>query len=113
MAAMESFGVKDASLWRNDQRSPTFKGREVNMMGILGMIAIVGMHGQVGRPVLWLAPSGQIEVAGKPIEARITPGAWRVSLGGGYAYNFNGKRGGILLGDLPALRLTGSITVSV
>jgi len=62
---------------------------------------------------LWLAPSGQIEVEGRPVEARMTPGAARIPIAGGFGYDFTGQHGGILLGDVPELRLTGSMTVSV
>jgi hypothetical protein len=82
-------------------------------MGILGMIALASMHAQAATPILWLSPNGNIEVAGKAVKARMTVGATRVRLSGGFAYDFNGTRGGILVADLPELRLTKSITVSL
>ncbi len=82
-------------------------------MGIFAIVAFAGLHAQVVPPLLWLAPSGQIEVAGKPVSARVTPGASRIRLPGGYGFSFDGTHGGVLLPDLPALRLTGSMTMSV
>lgn len=82
-------------------------------MGLLALFAAAGVHAQVALPVLWLPPSGEILVQGKPAQARITNGAARIRLAAGYAYSFNGVHGGVLLGDYPALRLTGSMTMSL
>jgi len=71
------------------------------------------MQAQTRKPVLWLTPSGQILVAGKPVDAKFSPGASRVQIPGGYGFSFTGGHSGILLGDLPDLRLPGSMTVSV
>jgi hypothetical protein len=82
-------------------------------MSILGMVALASMHAQIAMPVLWLSPNGNVEVAGKPIKARMTNGAARIRLNNGYAYDFNGTRGAILVPDMAELHLTKSITVSL
>jgi hypothetical protein len=82
-------------------------------MGFLSLIAFSTAFAQLPPPVLWLSPTGKILVHGKQVEAELTEGASRVRLAGGYAYDFSGKRGGILFGDVPALRLTESMTVSL
>jgi len=79
----------------------------------LSLIALAGMQAQMSPPILWLKPSGEIEVAGRPVEAKFTPGASRVKIPGGFGFDFNGTHGGILLPDLVPLRLTGSMTISV
>lgn len=82
-------------------------------MDLLAILALASIHAQSGKPLLWLSPNGQIEVEGKAVHARITTGAARVRLSGGYAYDFNGKHGGVLLDDLPQFHLTGSMTISL
>ncbi|WP_227625111.1 LamG domain-containing protein [Fimbriimonas ginsengisoli] len=63
-------------------------------------------------PALWLDLKGNITVAGRPVTPRITPGANRFRGQDGVTYNFSGQHGGVLFDDLPALKLTGSMTVS-
>jgi len=62
-------------------------------------------------PVLWLSPRGELLVAGQPVRPKAN-GVVRTRALGGYAYSFAGPKSGILLGDLPPLRLTGSMTVA-
>jgi|SRR5579862_2378284 len=82
-------------------------------MGALTFVALLALHAHPDRPVLWLSPSGKIEVAGRPVDARITTGASQIPIPGGFGYDFTGVHGGILLDDIPELRLTGSMTISV
>ncbi|HWA82121.1 MAG TPA: LamG domain-containing protein [Fimbriimonadaceae bacterium] len=82
-------------------------------MHFLAFMTAAAVYSQAPLPVLWLAPTGEVLVQGKAVQPRITPGAWRVRLSGGYAYTFNGVHGGVLLQDYPALRLTGSMTMSL
>ncbi|HVT12640.1 MAG TPA: LamG domain-containing protein [Fimbriimonadaceae bacterium] len=82
-------------------------------MHFLAFLAAAAVHSQAPLPVLWLAPTGEVLVQGKAVQPRITEGAWRVRLSGGYAYNFNGVHGGVLLPDYSGLRLTGSMTMSL
>src|SRR5688572_16785402 len=63
-------------------------------------------------PVLWLRPDGQVLVGGQVVQPKVRAGSRLVRMNGVTAYEFNGADGGLLLGDAPALRLTGSITVS-
>ncbi|HTQ10757.1 MAG TPA: LamG-like jellyroll fold domain-containing protein [Fimbriimonadaceae bacterium] len=82
-------------------------------MAILPVLAMLAAAARTGTPVLWLTPAGEVQVDGRPVPVRETPGADRVPIAGGFAYDFTGQRGGILLADLPPLRLTGSMTLSV
>lgn len=81
-------------------------------MSLLAVTAAMMMKRQEISPVLWLNLKGETLVAGRAVQPRLTPGVNRSRTNEGVAYNFTGVRGGILLGDLPALRLGGSITVS-
>ncbi len=65
------------------------------------------------QPVFWLKPNGDITIEGKIVSPIFSPGTRKVRADGGYAYDFNGQRSGILLGDAPPLVITDSITVSV
>lgn len=64
------------------------------------------------NPVLWLDLKGNILIAGHPASARFTPGATAFRTRNGITYGFTGVHGGVLLGDQPALKMGGSITVS-
>jgi hypothetical protein len=82
-------------------------------MPILGLVAFAAAWSQAKRPILWMYPAtGEIYVKGEVSNARATPGARQVKLSNGFAFDFDGTHGGVLLEDLPALRLTGSFTVS-
>ena len=62
--------------------------------------------------MLWMNLRGQVLVQGKPAPVRFNPGVTRQRFYDGISYNFFGPKSGILIPDLPALRLTGSMTVS-
>lgn len=64
------------------------------------------------EPVLWLNPAGELLVDGRRVHGRMTPGAGMVRTPLGYGLDLSGRRGGLLLNDEPALRLSGSLTVS-
>lgn len=82
-------------------------------MPILGLIAFAAAYSQVRQPVLWVSPAnGDVYVQGEQVKYRVTPGAKLVKLTNGYGYDFDGNHGGVLLEDLPDLRLTGSFTIS-
>jgi len=82
------------------------------MMAFLGLVAAVNSHRQMPDPLLWMNLKGEMLVAGHAVQPQFNPGAARVRTKLGYAYDFSGERSGILFGDMPALRLTQSITVS-
>lgn len=64
------------------------------------------------EPVLWLSPRGSLLVSGQPIKGRLTQGAQEVRTPLGQGLEIGGKRGGLLLQDLPAFALGRSITIS-
>lgn len=65
------------------------------------------------EPVLWMRPDATITVQGRAILPTVSPGAKKVPALGGWGYDFDGRRAGLLLPDMPALALTSSMTVSV
>ena len=77
-----------------------------------GVMALLMSARQEALPALWFNLRGEILVAGEPMNPTFTPGATRFRGQNGATYNFTGQRGGILFGDHPDLKLTGSITVS-
>jgi len=81
-------------------------------MSIWALTAAMMANAQAIQPVLWMNLKGEILVGGRPAKPRFTPGASLARTVDGVAYNFTGARGGILFGDLPALKLSESITVS-
>jgi hypothetical protein len=64
------------------------------------------------EPLLWLRPDGRITVEGKVVEPTFSPGTRRIRIREGTAFDFDGKRSGILLPDSPVFRLRDEITVS-
>lgn len=64
------------------------------------------------EPILWLRPDGQITLGGRSVEPTFSPGTRRSRLRDGVAFDFGGKRSGLLLPDFPAFRLQDEITVS-
>ncbi len=66
----------------------------------------------VFAPVLWLNLRGDIVVAGQIIHPQINSGVFKGHIPEGIAYRFAGQKSGILFGDMPALRLGGSLTVA-
>ena len=80
-------------------------------MNLLPLIAFAGMA-QLPEPVLWLRTDGRITVEGAVVKPIFSPGTTVIKTRDGAAYDFSGPRSGILLGDVPALRLTESFTVS-
>lgn len=81
-------------------------------MGLIGLVGFVTAVHQAPAPVLWLDARGEILVNDQPFTPRLTFGATKVRTNNGIAYSFSGERGGLLFGDVPALRLYGSMTVS-
>lgn len=81
-------------------------------MNLLPVIAFAGMA-QLPEPVLWLRTDGRVTVEGAVVKPTFSPGTTVIKTRDGAAYDFSGGRSGILLGDIPALRLTESFTVSV
>lgn len=73
----------------------------------------VGLIAQQLTPVLWLTPDGQVQIAGQPAKYNLVAPARLVKLEGIAAWDFCNGRGALQLGDPTALRLTGSMTVSV
>ena len=63
-------------------------------------------------PVLWLNLKGEILVAGQTVHPQINPGVSTNHIPEGIAYRFAGQKSGMLFGDMPALKLSGSITIS-
>ncbi len=72
-----------------------------------------GYRVQDEEPALWLTPEGKVLVRGKAVRPRLTEGATSVDTPFGMGLDLNGKHGGLLLPDLPALALSEAITVSV
>lgn len=66
---------------------------------------------QVSAPVLWMQPDGNITMRGQEIKPQFSSGTRRVRTSGPVAFDFDGKRAGILFGDLKPLALTNTITV--
>lgn len=67
---------------------------------------------QVTTPLLWLQPDGVISLQGKPVQPKFSPGTRKVRTSGPVAFDFDGGRSGILFGDVSALSLTRSMTIS-
>mgnify|MGYP000182658593 CR=1 FL=1 len=67
---------------------------------------------QTPIPALWLRPDGKTTIDGQLVQPKILSGTRLVRMNGVTAYDFDGNKGGLLFGDAPALRLTGSMTVS-
>lgn len=82
-------------------------------MSILGITIAATIASQVPVPVLWLTPKGQVLVEGKQHSFRLVEPVRLVNLGDNYAWDFNNGRGAMQLGDLKALQITGSMSVSV
>ena len=82
------------------------------MMDQMSLLALALTTTLAGAPVLWLDPRGSLLVDGVPVRGRMTPGAEMVRTPLGLGLDLSGRRGGLLLGDLPALKLTGSLTIS-
>jgi len=81
-------------------------------MPFLGMLGLAAALNQQATPTLWLDLKGNVLVNGQPFQPRLTNGATRVRTPLGMGYNFTGQRGAVLFGDLPALSLSQSITIS-
>lgn len=83
------------------------------MAMISAAAAAISFLSTSGTPALWLTPDGKLLMDGKPVQARALKGTRIVRVNGEVAYDFDGAKGGLLFGDPPALRLTGSMTVSL
>lgn len=81
-------------------------------MSLIGVVALAGMAMQALKPVLWLAPSGELYVAGKAVKFRATAGVRRVRFANGFAFDFDGSTGALMVPDMAELHLTGSFTIS-
>lgn len=82
-------------------------------MSVLGFVLAAAVSGpQRVQPALWLSPQGSLQVDGKPAAGRLTKGAAMARTPFGWGLDLNGKHGGLLLADFPALALTRTMTVS-
>lgn len=83
-------------------------------MPFLFCAAILAMSRQpIPDPVLWLRPNGTITIEDKIVKPSFTEGTRKVQTSNGWGYDFDGKRAGILFGDVPALKITDEITISL
>ena len=64
------------------------------------------------QPTFWMNLKGEFLVEGRAVKPRINPGVFVTRIPEGKAFNFTANKSGILLGDLPQLRLDQSITIS-
>lgn len=67
---------------------------------------------QLPVPALWVRPDGRAMIDGVEAKPKKLGGTRLARMNGMVAYDFDGKRCGLHFGDAPALRLTGSMTVS-
>ena len=81
-------------------------------MPVLALLAAWALR-PAETPVLWLTPEGRVLVRGKAAPMRLTIGAKPVETPFGRGLDLDGKHGGLLMPDLPALALTDALTVSV
>lgn len=82
-------------------------------MSVVGLLLVSALSGpQKLEPALWLHPKGSVLVDGKETNARATAGAKTVRTPFGLGLDLDGRRGGLLLADQPALALTGSMTAA-
>lgn len=81
------------------------------MTGIVALITFASTSMQF-EPLLWLRPDGRVTVDGRAIEPTLSPGTRRIRMQEGTAFDFDGKRSGVLLPDLPVFHLRDEITVS-
>jgi hypothetical protein len=79
---------------------------------LTSILALVVSASCGSRPVLWLDSKGQILVSGKESPATFEDRVTRLHTPLGVTYDFSGSRSGIRFGDLPALRLPGSMTIA-
>ena len=83
-------------------------------MPFAALFAVALIRGHIDpQPALWLQPDGQVTVQGRAVNPIFSPGTRKINTGNGVAFDFDGKRSGILLGDIPALQITDSMTISV
>jgi len=82
------------------------------MFALAAMILTTNLVHQDLNPVFWLDLQGNILVDGKQITPQVNPGVSRIKTPDGIAYNFAGAKSGMLLGDNPAFKLNGDMTVS-
>jgi hypothetical protein len=80
-------------------------------MSVIAALAIA-VQVQAPEPVLWVQPNGQITINGKPAPHTLSPGTRAVKTSLGVAYDFDGRRSGILIPDVRPLAVTDSFTVS-
>jgi len=73
---------------------------------------VIAAQAQAPEPILWLQPTGQITINGKPAAHILSPGTRALKTSQGVVYDFDGKRSGVLIPDLRPLAITESFTVS-
>lgn len=66
---------------------------------------------QLPDPVLWIRPTGEVAIAGRVIQPTLSPGTRAIRSQVGVAYDFDGKRSGMLIPDVRDLEITDSFTV--
>ncbi|MBV6458748.1 MAG: hypothetical protein HONBIEJF_01886 [Fimbriimonadaceae bacterium] len=81
-------------------------------MSIFAFALAVSTAQPFAIPALWLTTDGQILIDGKECAYRADAPTKKLARNGNFVWDFQPGRGGIYLGDHPALAMTGSITVS-
>lgn len=81
-------------------------------MALAAFLALTSAQSFGFQPVLWLNLGGAVLLNGRPVPMRSTAGVQRVPIPGGFAFDFDGQRGGLRLEDFEPLRLVGSMTIS-
>lgn len=99
--------------WTVTIRSAAFvKAFDMAVLGLLAAIALGAAGRQSAEPVLWLTPTGNVLLRGKPAKFRVTKGASPVETPFGVGLDLDGTHGGLLLADGPALTLSDSLSIS-
>jgi hypothetical protein len=84
----------------------------VEIVSLIAFAALATKQ-QVPEPALWLRPDGHVTIEGRTFSPSISPGTHAYRTARGIAWDFDGKRAGLLFGDLKPLVITDSMTVSV
>lgn len=84
----------------------------MNPMSIIAASLLLVALPSRPAPIFEIDAKGRFWVAGRSMTPVLRPGTSRVAVPTGGGFQFDGHTGGISLGDLPALRLTKSMSVS-
>ncbi len=83
-------------------------------MVISGLVAFAVLPNlQLPEPALWLHPNGKVLIDARTFSPTISLGVKVIRTQHGATYDFNGTRSGVYFADLPQLKITESMTVSV